>query len=209
MSPKQVGPGQAGPGQTGPGQAGPDQDPRTERTRSRLRAALLAECAERPLAELGVAALTRRAGVGRATFYLHYPDLQALAVDACAEVVRAGVEALHAWRGLPDPAVPPPALARFLGTLAGHGPLYRALLTPEGGGPLGELMHRELREYSRRERELAGAPQAGLVATAVAATFTGLLADWLHGGIAATPEKLAGRSWRLLIALHRTPLDPA
>ncbi|KQV14990.1 MULTISPECIES: TetR/AcrR family transcriptional regulator [unclassified Kitasatospora] len=184
-------------------------DPRAERTRARLRAALLAECAERPLAELGVAALTRRAGVGRATFYVHYPDLQALAVDACAEVVRDGVTALHAWRGVPDPAAPPPALAEFLTVLGGHGPLYRALLTPEGGGPLGELMHRELREYSRRERELAGAPHAGLVATAVAATFTGLLADWLHGGIAGTPEELAARSWRLLIALHRTPLDLA
>lgn len=183
-------------------------DPRSERTRARLRAALLAECAERPLAELGVTALTRRAGVGRATFYLHYPDLQALAVDACADVVRTGVEALHAWRGIPDPAAPPPALAEFLTTLAAHGPLYRELLTAEGGGPLGELMHRELREYSRRERELAGAPHAGLVATAVAATFTGLLADWLHGGIAGTPEELAARSWRLLIALHRTPLDP-
>ncbi|MFJ9517177.1 TetR/AcrR family transcriptional regulator [Kitasatospora sp. NPDC101801] len=199
--------GAGGAGGTGVGGAG--ADPRAERTRARLRAALLAECAERPLAELGVAALTRRAEVGRATFYVHYPDLQALAVDACAEVVRDGVAALHAWRGVPDPAVPPPALAGFLTVLCGHAALYRALLTPEGGGPLGELMHRELREYSRRERELAGAPHAALVATAVAATFTGLLADWLHGGITGTPEELAARSWRLLIALHRTPLDPA
>uniref|UniRef100_A0AB33JPP2 HTH tetR-type domain-containing protein n=2 Tax=Kitasatospora sp. CMC57 TaxID=3231513 RepID=A0AB33JPP2_9ACTN len=201
------GPGSGPAGSPAGGSTG--ADPRTERTRARLRAALLAECAERPLAELGVAALTRRAGVGRATFYVHYPDLQALAVDACGEVVRDGVAALHAWRGVPDPAAPPPALAEFLTVLGGHEALYRALLTAEGGGPLGELMHRELREYSRRERELAGAPHAALVATAVAATFTGLLADWLHGGISATPEELAARSWRLLIALHRTPLGPA
>ncbi|MFI5530997.1 TetR/AcrR family transcriptional regulator [Kitasatospora sp. NPDC051853] len=183
-------------------------DPRAERTRAKLRAALLAECAERPLDELGVAALVRRAGVGRATFYVHYPDLQALAVDACADIVRDGVEALHAWRGVPDPASPPPPLVDFLAALAGHGPLYRTLLTPGGGGPLGELMHRELRAYSRRERELAGAPHAALVATAVAATFTGLLADWLHGELPGTPAQLAAHCWRLLIALHRTPLDP-
>ncbi|MGQ4419996.1 TetR family transcriptional regulator, partial [Streptomyces sp. SAS_269] len=66
----------------------PQEDPRAARTRTRLRAALLEECAERPLAEVGVAALVRRAGVGRATFYVHYDGLEALAVDACADVVR-------------------------------------------------------------------------------------------------------------------------
>ncbi|MEV4233442.1 TetR/AcrR family transcriptional regulator, partial [Streptomyces bobili] len=36
---------------------GEPEDPRAARTRARLRAALLDECAERPLAEVGVAAL--------------------------------------------------------------------------------------------------------------------------------------------------------
>ncbi|MER7205295.1 TetR family transcriptional regulator, partial [Streptomyces sp. NPDC000188] len=60
---------------------------------------MLDECAQRPLADVSVAALARRAGVGRATFYVHYGDLEALAVDACADVVREAVDALHAWRG--------------------------------------------------------------------------------------------------------------
>src|SRR5690242_15555453 len=76
-------------------------DPRAARTRAKLRDALLEECARRPLAEAGVTAVVRRAGVGRATFYLHYADLEALAVDACADVVREAVDALHAWRGTP------------------------------------------------------------------------------------------------------------
>ncbi|WP_354643388.1 TetR/AcrR family transcriptional regulator [Kitasatospora camelliae] len=181
-------------------------DPRAERTRARLREALLAECAERPLAEVSVAAVVRRAGVGRATFYLHYEDLQALAVDACAEIVREAVDALHAWRGVPDPASPPPALAGFLTAAGEHAGLYRSLLAVGGGGPLGDLLHRELRERSRTERELAGAPHADLVASAVAASFTGLLADWLHGLVPGTPDLFAAHIWRLLISLHRTPL---
>lgn len=181
-------------------------DPRAARTRAKLRAALLEECAERPLDEVGVAALVRRAGIGRATFYLHYTDLQALAVDACADVVREAVDALHAWRGTPAPDSPPAALSAFFAEVAPHAPLYRSLLRPGGGGPLGELLHRELRAYSRRERELAGAPEPDLVASAVAATFAGLLADWLHGLVDATPEEIAARTWRLLISLHRTPL---
>ncbi|MET9111923.1 TetR/AcrR family transcriptional regulator [Streptomyces zhihengii] len=171
-----------------------------------MRAALFEECAGRPLDEVGVAAVVRRAGVGRATFYLHYGGLEELAVDACAEVVREAVDALHAWRGTPDPARPPEPLTAFFGELAERAALHRGLLREGGGGPLGDLLHRELRERSRRERELAGAPAPELVASAVAATFTALLADWLHGRIDAGPAAMAHASWRLLISLHRTPL---
>ncbi|MCG6498880.1 TetR/AcrR family transcriptional regulator [Kitasatospora sp. A2-31] len=181
------------------------QDPRAERTRATLRRALLEECAERPLAEVSVAALVRRAGVGRATFYVHYPDLEALAVDACADIVREAVDALHAWRGIPDPAAPPGALTGFFTELVPHAALHRALLTPGGGGPLGLVLRQELRERSRTERALAGAPAPDLVASAVAGTFTCVLADWLHGRIEADPELVAHQVWRLLISLHRTP----
>ncbi|MFE3994772.1 TetR/AcrR family transcriptional regulator [Streptomyces goshikiensis] len=183
------------------------EDPRTARTRARLRESLFAECADRPLGEVSVSAVVRRAGIGRATFYLHYEDLPALAVDACAEVVRAAVDALHAWQtepAAPPPARPPAALADFLAGAAEHGALYRTLLLPGGGGPLGERLHRELRARSRAERAAVGAPHPDLVATAVAAAFTGVLADWLHGRIpAAGPEELAELVWRLLKGLHR------
>ncbi|MFF8035635.1 MULTISPECIES: TetR/AcrR family transcriptional regulator [unclassified Streptomyces] len=184
---------------------GPPGEPRAARTRAKLRQALLDECARRPLAEVSVAALVRRAGVGRATFYLHYDDLGSLAVDACAGVVREAVDALHAWRGTPDPASPPPALIDFLTGLAPHAGLYRALLSPGGGGPLGRVLHRDLRARSRTERSLAGAPEPDLIASAVAATFTGVLADWLHGLIPGTPGEIAHRIWHLLVTLHRAP----
>ncbi|MFE9928014.1 TetR/AcrR family transcriptional regulator [Streptomyces sp. NPDC005533] len=181
-------------------------DPRTARTKARLRESLLAECATTPLAEVSVAAVVRRAGVGRATFYLHYEDLTALAVDACADVVRAAVDALHAWQTGPaalPPARPPAGLAGFLAGAAERGPLYRTLLLPGGGGPLGDRLHRELRERARAERAAVGAPHPDLVASAVAAAFTGVLADWLHGAVPADPGALADHLWRLLLALHR------
>ncbi|MFJ7158219.1 TetR/AcrR family transcriptional regulator [Streptomyces sp. NPDC101118] len=182
---------------------------RAARTRDRLRTALLAECAERPLAEITVAALVRRAGVGRATFYLHYTDVPDLAVDTCADLARQAVDALHAWRGVPDPAAPPEPLVRFFTETAGHAGLYRALLLPGGSGPLGQALHRELRQRSLAERTLAGGHSPALIASAVTATFTGVLADWLHGLVEGTPEALAGQVWRLLITLHRHPSGPA
>ncbi|MFH8926751.1 TetR/AcrR family transcriptional regulator [Streptomyces pristinaespiralis] len=182
-------------------------DPRAARTRARLRAALLEECARRTLDEVSVAAVVRRASVGRATFYVHYPDLEALALDACAEIVRDAVEALHAWRGTPDPEHPPPPLTAFFTEISEHRSLYRGLLREGGSGPLGDLLHRELRARSRAERELAGAPAPALVASAVAAAFAGLLADWLHGAIEATPPSMSAGVWRLLLSLHRTPVE--
>ncbi|HEV2344674.1 MAG TPA: TetR/AcrR family transcriptional regulator [Actinocrinis sp.] len=182
------------------------EDPRTARTRAKLGAALLEECAQRPLAEVSVAAVVRRAQVGRATFYLHYTDLEALAVDVCADVAREAVDALHAWRGTPDPEKPPPALVSFFERLAPLDGLYRELLSPGGGGPLGRVLHEDLRARSRAERSLAGAPEPDLVASAVAATFAAVLADWLHGLIEASTAQIVERVWRLLINLHRTPL---
>ncbi|MGV9855555.1 TetR/AcrR family transcriptional regulator [Streptomyces sp. NPDC003442] len=180
------------------------QDPRTVRTRGRLRDALLAECASQPLEKVSVSAVVRRAGVGRATFYLHYEDLQALAVDACAEVVRDAVEAVHAYEGIPDPDVPPSALAQFFTSVTAHAELYRGLLQAGGSGPLAELLHRELRTRSRLERDRAGLRHSQAADSAVAATFTGLFADWLHGLIDAEPDALSRQVWRLLISIHRT-----
>ncbi|WP_394427670.1 TetR/AcrR family transcriptional regulator [Streptomyces sp. SGAir0957] len=179
------------------------QDPRTARTRGRLREALLAECVGKPLEGVSVSAVVRRAGVGRATFYLHYDDLQALAVDACTEVVRDAVEAVHAFEGAPDPAVPPPALAAFFTAAAARADLYRGLLHTGGSGPFGELLHRELRARSQVERKQAGAPHSETADSAVAAVFTGVFADWLHGLVDERPDDLARQVWRLVMSIHQ------
>lgn len=96
-------------------------------------------------------------------------------------------------------------MTAFFTGLAPHAALYRTLLREGGSGPLGDLLHRELRERSRRERELAGAPAPDLIASAVASAFAGVLADWLHDTIAAAPEEMASQVWCLLVTLHRTP----
>ncbi|MGW3584111.1 TetR/AcrR family transcriptional regulator [Streptomyces rubiginosohelvolus] len=191
----------------GPAVTDGSADPRTARTRARLRAALLAACEERPLDRVGVAQVARGAGVGRATFYLHYADLHALAVDACAETVTRAVDALHAWDGAPPgPDAPPAPLGALLVEIEARAPVYRSLLREGGGGPLGELLHAELRQRSLDELRARRPADPGqdLTASAVAALFTGVLADWLHGRTSATPALLAARIWRMLLAVHAT-----
>ncbi|WP_434600320.1 TetR/AcrR family transcriptional regulator [Streptomyces sp. A5-4] len=181
------------------------KDPRTARTRGRLREALLAACEEQPLEQVAVADVVRRAGVGRATFYLHYDDLHTLAVDACAGLVRDAVDALHAWETPPGPERPPGALVDLLDAVRARAAVHRSLLRPGGGGPLGELLHEELMRRSlaeRRQRRPGGGDADEAVASAVAALFTGVLADWVHGRVAGTPPELAARVWRMLVALQ-------
>lgn len=190
-----------------PAVTGGSGDPRTARTRGRLREALLAACEEQPLDRVSVSEIVRLAGVGRATFYLHYDDLRALAVDACAETVRQAVDALHAWEGAPPgPDAPPAELAGLLGAVRDRAEVYRSLLGAGGGGPLGELLHEELRARSLAElrHRRPTATGAEVIAGAVAGLFAGVLADWVHGRIEATPAQLAGSVWRMLIAVHGT-----
>ncbi|WP_328889764.1 TetR/AcrR family transcriptional regulator [Streptomyces sp. NBC_00316] len=188
-----------------PAAAADSGDPRTARTRGKLREALLAACEQQPLDQVSVSDVVRRAGVGRATFYLHYDDLRALAVDACAETVRQAVDALHAWDDAPPgPDAPPAELVALLEAVRARAGIHRSLLRAGGGGPLGELLHEELRQRSiselrRRRPEVSG---EDLIASAVAGLFTGVLADWVHDRTDAAPAQLAAGIWRMLRAVH-------
>ncbi|WP_329121068.1 TetR/AcrR family transcriptional regulator [Streptomyces sp. NBC_01465] len=179
-------------------------DPRGLRTRARLRETLLTACEDQPLEQVSVSEVVRRAGVGRATFYLHYEDLHALAVDACATLVRDAIEALHAWKTLPGPDHPPAELTSLFASVRKRAGIYRSLLRPGGGGPLGELLHTELMERSLHERRtrLPGGTADEAIACAVAGAFTGVLAAWVHGQVPGEPPQLAAQTWRLLVSLH-------
>ncbi|HET6857765.1 MAG TPA: TetR/AcrR family transcriptional regulator, partial [Streptomyces sp.] len=141
----------------------------------------------------------------------HSDDLNSLAVDACAGLVRDAVDALHAWETPPGPERPPEALVDLLDAVRARAAVHRSLLRPGGGGPLGELLHVELmrRSLAERRQRLPGGDADEAVASAVAGLFTGVLADWVHGRVAGTPPELAGRVWRMLVALHATHGRPA
>ncbi|RRJ85743.1 TetR/AcrR family transcriptional regulator [Gulosibacter macacae] len=62
-------------------------DPRIERTKESLRAAVLRLAAERPLSEISVSELTSAADVNRATFYSHFRNLDEVLTEAlCADL---------------------------------------------------------------------------------------------------------------------------
>lgn len=69
--------------------ARPKADPRIERTRARLRAALIELMQERPYDAVTVQDVLDRANVGRTTFYAHYTSKDAVLEDGLQHLGRA------------------------------------------------------------------------------------------------------------------------
>ena len=64
----------------------PTSDPRAQRSRAALEAALRECIGERDLSQISISDITKRAGVNRSTFYEHYCDMHDLAASACTAV---------------------------------------------------------------------------------------------------------------------------
>ncbi|WP_432565426.1 TetR/AcrR family transcriptional regulator [Kineococcus sp. SYSU DK003] len=130
-------------------------EPRALRSRRLLIDALLALLAERPLADLTVAELCRRAGVNRATFYGHWADQRALASEAFTELVdRLAEVPTDELGGLGDPE----AAGRYQDSLRGqlqyvaeHRTTFRALF----GSDADAGFRRSLTDALARRADLA------------------------------------------------------
>ncbi|MEV0387354.1 TetR/AcrR family transcriptional regulator [Nonomuraea sp. NPDC050643] len=126
-------------------------DPRAQRTRARLKAAVLELAAQQELATITMSALAKRAEVNRATVYLHYPDVDALVTDAMEDAVAAVARAaalcpLDAPRGrAPEP------LAELFEHVAVNATMYARMLGPHGSARFAARMRERLTgELARR-----------------------------------------------------------
>ena len=184
---------------TGP--VNPD-DPLVQRTRDRLRAALLFLAAEQELGSVTMAAVARQAGINRATVYQHYADLDGLVADsmedAVAHVARCAV---LCPLETPDDTTPEPLVDLFA-HVAENAVLYRRMFSERGSARFPELL---------RER-VAGALMPGFVegrrppthtevppelhASFVAGALVGAVAAAADGG--RSPDVDARDTWLLL-----------
>lgn len=180
-------------------------DPRARRTRASLRAAALALASEQDPASLTLSAVATRAGVNRATVYLHYPDLDALLADAMEEAVATVARAagLCPLDAPPDGA--PPPLVELFEHVTGHGVLYARMLGPQGSARFAVRLREALAE-ALLERFRAGArpPAAeGVPLSVHAAYLAGALAGVIAHCAADGTRSAAGTAtatWRLLAA---------
>ncbi|WP_028659205.1 TetR/AcrR family transcriptional regulator [Nocardioides insulae] len=174
-------------------------DRRTRRTRSALRRALVELSLERGYANLRVDEISERADVGRATFYAHFRDKQALYDDVVAALLAELKERLTPEVRETGGFTGRPLVALFQHALDNRD-AYRVVLRGDGDGRAltrlrDDLSEATLRTFERRVEEQGLEPRLDLrvVARAWVGEQVAVLTWWLEEEAAPIPlEEVAG-----------------
>jgi AcrR family transcriptional regulator len=171
----------------------PGPDRRVRRTRDRLGAALVDLLLEKRLDDVSVREVSRRAGVGRSTFYAHFRDKEALFLAEVDEGLRAMASSLGRAREASDRVAP---VREFFSHVAEMRDLRRAFAA---SGRLHLYLDRARLHFARGiERRLGEVPPGrwiapssrALAAHAQAGALVSLLTWWLDHPKPASAEQM-------------------
>ena len=176
-----------------------ETDPRSVRTREKLRKALMKLAAERHFASLTIHDVTRSAALNRTTFYLHYVGLPELLED-CARTLFAQMRAeIYAHKSPPalrDRTTFVPFVQSVFTHLEQHEEFYRAMLGRQGDplfrGLFQELLSELMFEpITTGQVEFASDPRLEMNLRFFSAGFAGVAAWWLEKGKPISAEQAA------------------
>lgn len=179
-------------------------DRRARRTRQALRAALMALIAEQGYEAVSVQQIAERADVGRATFYLHYPDKEHLlhdSIEAVFEELRGQLAALDG-AGMEARALQ--MVEQTFAHVAAHAGFYRALLSAQGVALIATRVRDLAAGFVEGEIRAALPPGAqpatpiALLAQHTAGAMLAQLEWWLSQGSPGSPAAMAALHWRLV-----------
>lgn len=184
-------------------------DPRVVRTRQQLREALVSLIEEKGIDALTVQDITDRAGLNRATFYLHYQDKQELLVkslrDAIDELVTDIGASTDEQGQLVGDESPRPIKAVFE-HVAQHAHFYRVMLSAEGvpafsAGVRDYMIEVTLRWLSALQpHPHQSRVPLEIVANSLSWSLLGVLIWWLEHDMPHPPDYMA-EQFQLIITL--------
>jgi len=194
-------------------------DPRQQRTRAALRAALLDLVGDKPFAEVSISEIARHAGIARPTFYLHYREKDEILGDYLTEFLThtetAFAEVLRGKRGDDARSALPPVFVSMLNRIEREARLFRLVV----GGHLGARLREQVRAHQRRVNQMFLSTQdhaeltnveLDLVASFCAGGVMELIQRWLDGGTEIPAWRVAELMGQLLdgalwtSAIHQT-----
>ena len=164
-------------------------DSRILQTQTALSRAILELAGERPVSQIPVSEVARRAGINRATFYNHYlspGNLLAAVLGRELDQVREADHALRSRPGSPREEATRQSVAAVVGIVEGHRRVFElALLDPQDASlhrALAAHVEQSCREHlARYALESEPVPDVDIVA--------GFVAEGIVGGIEAGLEK--------------------
>lgn len=181
-------------------------DPRVIRTRRMLRDALIATILEKGYDATNIQDITDRAGLRRATFYLHYRDKEELLIEMMQEVVD---DLMARTDVTPDfmlsAAAQESSDARTFLHVQGRADLYRAILSGRGAAQI----TRAVRDYMAaaiRAKCMAQQPQIELplpidvLANYLAAVKLHMIIWWLENDMPYPPQQMAAMCSQLTLS---------
>lgn len=182
------------------------KDRRVDRTQRALRQVLLDLIAVESYADITVEELTARAGVSRATFYLHYRDKEDLLLDYLSELADEKVQALADFNladwGSPEHlgALDMPPIQPFLDAfqhVAEYADLYRLVMRSEGATRLhiGHIISSSVNAFLQarlhnQDLELHLQVPPEFLSAYFSGAFLGTITWWLEAGDAVSPEEV-------------------
>ncbi|OEU91355.1 TetR/AcrR family transcriptional regulator [Streptomyces oceani] len=192
-------------------------DPRVRRSERALQIAVLDLVGERDLESITIADITRRAGVGRATFYLHYKDrddaLLAAVEESVAEVARRAAQCCPTHFTAGAVGTPEPLVSLFV-YFHENIRLYRVLFGPDGSARLAHRVRIAVTEQITQELADLDVPapsgRGRLVVTRaaraafLAGALLGTVAAWLEADDPPHAQEVADEVWVLLTTVTAT-----
>lgn len=189
-------------------------DPRVVRTRQMLREALVACILENGYDATNIQDITDRAGLRRATFYLHYRDKEDLMLALIRDMLddlMAKMEAQSERAFTPETQTSEDLLT-FL-HVQEHADLYRAVLSGQGAAEINrgvrDYLAERIREHCTREHpDLDTSIPIEVVANYLAAVKQHMVIWWLDNGMPYTPQQMAAMCSRLTMYGAAPVLEP-
>lgn len=182
-----------------------EMDPRVDKTRRRLRQALITLLQTETVDNISVQKLTSTAAVTRGTFYLHYKDKPAFVEQALDDLVTELFEQAIVTVAVGDVITNPVdplrrvqvlSLSKALGYIDQHADAFKTLLLNQRQLAVNRRINQQLTQWMQRfyrdfEDQFADleVPVSIQIAYYVSATV-GLITDWLANDMIYTPRYL-------------------
>ncbi len=172
-------------------------DPRAVRSRQALRRALLRLLEAKPLDQITIRDIAKKAGVGYTTFFRHHPSKEALLDDVAAEQISCLFNLSLPVLAAHDLRTASVALFTYVDK---HRPLWSTLLTGGAAGTIRDEFLRQAREVAALETGRAGWLPAEVGVILIVSGTIELLAWWLRQSDPLSIKRIAEIHDRIVVS---------